>query len=81
MVYVFVAMFLALPVISIAWCISSSRKYLKAKFNPTPDNSEQYKEKIQHLRAVFVVSLIVALVSTGVVVGTIITFAIGIMYM
>ena len=81
MIYAFIAMFLAFPILSIVWCISNFIEYRKAKSASGSDDSGQAKDKIRHLKTMSVVSLITAIVLTGVIVGTIITFAIGIMYM
>ena len=80
-VYAFILIFLAIPILSIVWSISNFINYKKAKNNHSNTDTFQNKESLRSLRTITVISFIVAFVLTAVVIGTIITFAIGIMYM
>jgi uncharacterized membrane protein len=81
MIYGIVAIFLAIPIISIVWCISSLVEYRKAKADNMHNPDTHTEEEIKSLKKNLIISAIVAFVLTGVVVGIIITFALGIVYM
>ncbi len=81
MIYAFVAMFLAIPIISFIWWISNLMEFCKAKRNNKSNPDTHSKEEIKALRSKLILSSIVAFVLVGVVGGTIVTFALGIVYM
>jgi hypothetical protein len=76
MIYAFIAMFLAIPIMSVIWWITNLIDFCKAK-----KNSETTPEEMKSLKSNLIISSVVAFVLAGVVGGTIITFAMGIVYM
>ena len=81
MIYAILAMFLIIPIISVVWCISKFIEYRKAKADNTLNPDTHSKEEIKKLKTSFILSLIVAFILVAVVGGTIITFALSIVYM
>lgn len=76
MIYAFIAMFLAIPIMSVIWWITNLIDFCNAK-----KNSEITPEKMKSLKSNLIISSVVAFILAGVVGGTIITFALGIVYM
>lgn len=76
MIYAFIAMFLVIPIMSVIWWISNLVTFCKAK-----QNSEITPEEMKSLKSNLIISSVVSFVLVGVVGGTIITFAMGIVYM
>ena len=76
MIYAFIAMFLAIPIMSVIWWITNLIDFCKAKKNSeiTPEEMKSFKSKL-------ILSSVVAFILAGVVGGTIVTFALGIVYM
>lgn len=81
MIYGIVAVFLAIPIISIVWFISNLVGYRRAKAYNELNPDTHTEEEIKSLKKSLIISAIVAFILTGVVVGTIITFALSIVYM
>lgn len=81
MIYGIIAVFLAIPIISVVWCISNFIEYRKAKADNTINPDTHSKEEMKRLKTSFILSVIVAFILTAVVVGSIITFALSIVYM
>ena len=81
MIYVFIAMFLAIPIMSVIWWISNLVAFCKAKNNNKLNPDTHSKEEMKTLRSKLILSSVVAFVLVGVVGGTIVTFALGIVYM
>lgn len=76
----FIAMFFAIPLVSIVWCILNLIEYRKAK-RESEVSPETHEEELKKIKIRLIISSVIALVLTSVVVGTIITFALGIVYM
>ena len=76
MIYAFIAMFLAKPIMSVIWWITNLIDFCKAK-----KNSEITPEEMKSLKSNLIISSVVAFILAGVVGGTIVTFALGIVYM
>lgn len=81
MIYAFIAMFLVIPIMSVVWWISNLVEFCKAKRNNKLNPDTHSKEEIKALKSKLILSSIVAFVLVGVVGGTIVTFALGIVYM
>ena len=81
MIYVFIAMFLAIPIISLIWWISNLVEFCKAKRNNKLNPDTHSKEEMKALKSNLIISSVISFVLVGVVCGTIITFAMGIVYM
>ncbi len=81
MIYAFIAMFLAIPIISLIWWISNLVDFSRAKRNNKLNPDTHSKEEMKALKSKLILSSIVAFVLVGVVGGTIVTFALSIVYM
>ncbi len=81
MIYAIMAMFLIIPIISVVWCISNFIEYRKAKADNMLNPDTHSEEKIKRRKTSFILSVIVAFILVAVVGGTIITFALSIVYM
>lgn len=81
MIYAFIAMFLAIPIISLIWWISNLVDFSKAKRNNKLNLDTHSKEEMKALKSKLILSSVVAFVLVGVVGGTIVTFALSIVYM
>lgn len=73
-------MFFAVPFVSVVWCILNLIEYRKAK-RESEVSPETHEDELKKIKIHLIISFVIAFVLTSVVVGTAITFALGIVYM
>lgn len=76
MIYMIIAIFFAVPIISVISWVLNLIKYCQAK-----RNSELTPEEIKPIKSNLIISSVIAFVLVVIIVGLIVLFAMGIAYM
>lgn len=81
MFYGIIAVFLAVPVIAVIGWLLNLIEYCKMKRNIESNPDTNKKETLKPIKTNLIISSVIAFVLVAIIVGLIITFAMGIAYM
>lgn len=81
MIYAIISMIFVVPIVAIVFWIVSLTKYIRAS-KENKLNSDAYStDEIQAIKKEFIITSVVTFVLVAVIVGLVVTFALGIAYM
>ncbi len=81
MIYAFIAMFLAIPIIAIVGWILNLIEYCRTKRNIESNPDIDNKDALKPIKTNLIISSVIAFVLVAIIVGLVVTFAMGIAYM
>ncbi len=81
MIYGIIAVFLAIPIIAVIGWLLNLIEYCKTKRNIESNPDINKKDALKPIKTNLIISSVIAFVLVAIIVGLIITFAMGIAYM
>ena len=81
MIYAFIAMFLAIPIIAVVGWILNLTEYCRTKRNIESNPDVESKDALKPIKTNLIISSVIAFVLVAIIIGLIVTFAMGIAYM
>lgn len=81
MFYIIILVFFTVPIIAVAGWILNLTKYIQAKRENKENPDTHSKEEMKSIKSNLIISSVIAFILVAIIVGLVITFAMGIAYM